>query len=186
VAAASSASILPAFAKHALDATATGYGALLGAMGLGAITGGLVAKRARAVLGPRVIVASAMVVYGASTLAASSAHSVATATLFFFPLGLGWLMTLSTLNAVCQLLAPSWVKSRLLALYQMTFMIVWSVGASLGGVLAEQFAERASMVVGGIGTLAAGALVVMLKLPNTEREVTGDVTPTPVPVRTSA
>ena len=185
VAAASSASILPAFAKHTLDATATGYGALLGAMGLGAITGGLVAKRARALFGPRVIVASAMMLYGASTLAASAAHSVTAATCFFFPLGMGWLMTLSTLNALCQLLAPSWVKSRLLALYQMTFMVVWSVGASFGGLLAERFAERASMVAGGVGTLAAGALVVMLKLPDTERELTGDVTPTPAPARTS-
>jgi predicted MFS family arabinose efflux permease len=99
---------------------------------------------------------------------------------------MGWLMALSTLNALCQLLAPSWVKSRLLALYQMTFMVLWSVGASLGGVLAEHFAERASMVAGGVGTLAAGALVVMLKLPDTERELTGEMTPTPVPVRTSA
>lgn len=185
LAAASSASILPAFAKHGLDATATGYGTLLAAMGLGAISGGLVAKRARALLGPRVVIAAAMLLYGVSTLAASAAHSVATATFFFFPLGMGWLMALSTLNALCQLLAPSWVKSRLLALYQMTFMVLWSIGASCGGLLAEHYAERASMVAGAIGTLAAGALVVMLKLPDTERELTGEVTPTPVPVRSS-
>lgn len=186
VPAASATSILPAFAKHGLAASATGYGALLGAMGLGAISGGLVSKRARALLGPRVVIASGMLLYGASTLAVSAAHTVPTATSLFFPLGMGWLMALSTLNALCQLLAPSWVKSRLLALYQMTFMLLWSLGATAGGLLAEHFGERTSMIAGGIGTLAAGALVVSLKLPDTERELTGEVTPTPVPVRSSA
>lgn len=182
---ASATSILPAFAKHALGASATGYGALLAAMGLGAISAGLVARRAREVLGPRVLVASGMLLYGASTLGVSATHGVATATVLFFPLGFGWLLALSTLNALCQLIAPSWVKSRLLALYQMTFMLLWSVGATFGGLLAEHQGERVSMLCGAVGTLAAGSLVLTLKLPDTERELAGEVTPTPVPVRTS-
>lgn len=172
-------SILPAFAKHELHATATGYGIILGAMGAGAITFGLVAKRVRGMIGPRVLVPCLAVLYAISMLGISQTHSVTIAALLYFPIGIAWLGTFSTLKAICQLLSPAWVKSRVSATYQLVFMFVWTLGATAGGLLAEHTSERTTLFAGALGTLLAAFFIARRKLPASEAEVAETHTPMP-------
>jgi predicted MFS family arabinose efflux permease len=175
-------SILPAFAKHELHASATGYGAILCAMGSGAITFGVFSKRIRRAIGPRVLVPSLVVLYSVAMLGISRAHSATTAALLYFPVGVAWLGTFSTLKAICQLLSPSWIKSRVSATYQLVFMFVWTMGAAAGGNLAEHTSERTTVLAGALGTLVAAFFIARQKLPASEAEVSETQTPAPTPV----
>jgi MFS family permease len=150
--------ILPAFAKHALHASASGYGALLSALGCGAISSGLVLARVRARVGPRATVFAGMSVFGASQLLASHAARVAGALPFFFSSGLGWIACLTTLSATVQLTASVATKSRVTALYQLNFYAAATVGAAAGGSVAAHWGERSAVALGAVGCLCAAAV----------------------------
>lgn len=168
--AASVPAMLPVLAKHALKATATGYGVMLCAMGMGAVLSGLVLKRVRRSRGPRTVVVSAMLVFAASVIGIGLSPSIAWAVTLLVGMGMGWLGTLSTLNALCQLSSPAWIKSRLMALYNMVFFFVWSLGATAGGLLASHWSERVAIVLSGISTLLAAGLAWRSKLPEEEEQ----------------
>ena len=114
-------SMMPVLAKHSLHTSARGYGLMLGAVGAGAVLSGILLRWVRARVGPRVLVAVAMFAYGGCGLALAGAGSLALALVLLVPAGMGWLSCLSTLNAMVQLGSPSWMKSRIMALYQLAF-----------------------------------------------------------------
>jgi len=150
--------ILPAFAKHALGASASGYGALLSAMGAGAITSGVFLKRVRARFGFRATVTAGIATFGASMFLASRAAQVIGAAPCFFVGGLGWIACLSSLSATVQLHASTETKSRVTALYQLCFYGVMMVLAAIGGSLAARFGERAAIGAGGLLALSVAPL----------------------------
>ncbi len=175
-------SLLPAFAKHSLETTARGYGALLTAIGVGAICGGLTLKRARARLGPKALVSLAFALYGTGVFAMAFAPNVLLAVACLLPAGVGW-VTLSVLNATVQLASPAWIKSRTMALYQTTFLVCWSIGATLGGVLARFTNERTAIAVGGAGVLLVSFAVRRLKLPTRDADLVAAPVMTPIAAR---
>jgi predicted MFS family arabinose efflux permease len=150
--------ILPAFAKHSLEATPSGYGALLSALGVGAIASGVSLKRVRARFGFRATVAAGIAIFGAAIFVASRAAHVVGAAPCFFIAGLGWIACLSSLSATVQLTASDESKSRVTALYQLTFYASATVGAAFGGSFAERFGERAAVALGGIAAVLAAPI----------------------------
>ena len=150
--------ILPAFAKHSLGASASGYGALLSALGGGAIVSGLRLTWVRSRLGARATVATGMATYGTALAFASHAGHVARAVPFFFVAGLGWVAALSTLSATVQLTANTATKSRVTALYQLNFYAAATLGAAVGGALAGRFGEPDAVAAGALGCLVAAAV----------------------------
>lgn len=177
-------SLLPAFAKHSLNTSARGFGALLAALGIGAIAGGLVLKRARAWLGPRVLVGASFALYGLGIFAMAFAPNVTVAFFCLLPAGVGW-VTLSVLNATVQLASPSWIKSRTMALYQMSFLVAWSIGATVGGVIARLTNERLAIAFGGLGVVCMSAAIARLKLPNRDADLVAQPIGTPLPTAAS-
>ncbi|HSQ66264.1 MAG TPA: MFS transporter [Polyangiaceae bacterium] len=158
-------SILPAFAKHSLGASASGYGALLSALGCGAIASGLLLSHARARFGVRAVVAAGTAIYGLGMLLAALAPSVLVALPLFFLAGLGWLACLSTLAATVQLSVAAESKSRVMALYQLDFYALATIGAALGGVIATHVGERGAIALGGLGSVLSAVLAARTALP---------------------
>ncbi len=78
--------------------------------------------------------------------------------------GLAWVWTLITLNATVQLLAPTWVRSRVVALYALVVGIQ-PVGAFLSGALAEVVGSGVSIAVATAITLILGIVSFRLDLP---------------------
>ena len=151
--------ILPAFAKHALGASASGYGALLSALGAGAITAGLLLSRMRARFGTWHTVSAGAGAFGAATWLACHAPSVATAMPCFYVAGVGWTSCFTTLSATVQLVASTASKSRVTALYQLNFYAWATVGTVMGGALAERSGERVAVSMGAMGCLLTGLTI---------------------------
>jgi predicted MFS family arabinose efflux permease len=106
--------------------------------------------------------------------------------LLLLPAGVGWISSLSSLNALMQLTAPVRVKSRLLALYQLAFLSAWTVGSSLGGIAAGRVGVPTTLTFAGLGVLAAAAFTARLPLPSWDAQPIGGeplVTPVPASVR---
>lgn len=189
--AASVPALLPVFARERLHADGAGYGLLLGAIGIGAVIAAVFMKRVRQTLPARVLVASSMAVYGAAVLAMSTTRLLPVAIVLLLPAGMAWVTTFSTLNALVQLSAPFHLKSRALALYQLSFYSAWTAGAFMGGVIAKH--AGVSLTIGGAAAacLGAAALAARMRIPsygqdprdppNSSHEVL--VTPAPISVR---
>jgi predicted MFS family arabinose efflux permease len=186
LAASSFPALLSVFAKEVLGASARGYGFMLGAIGVGAVTGAFLLRRWRSALQARGLVAGAMALYGVSVLAVSQTRSLELAVLLLLPAGVAWISSLSSLNALVQLSAPAHVKSRILALYQLAFLSAWSVGSSIGGVAANRFGVGPTFTVAGFAVLGAAALGARLPLPSWDAQPAASEsigTPLPASVR---
>src|SRR5260221_5525184 len=93
----------------------------------------------------------------------SAARSRPIAIALLVPAGMAWVTTFSTLNALVQLSTPSFLKSRALALYQLSFYAAWSVGAFVGGVIAGR--AGVALTIGGAAFACLGAPALCARLP---------------------
>lgn len=157
--------LLPSFAKHTLGTDARGYGVLVGGLGAGAVLAAFGLRRLRATVHARTLVAGAMGTYGVCILAFSRTHSLGAAALLLVPAGVGWLASFTTMNALVQLNARPWVKSRVLALYQVAFLAAWSAGATAAGSIATTAGVAGTVTLFALLALCAAALTARLGLP---------------------
>jgi len=141
-------------AKHLVAGGPLTYGLLLGAFGVGAVTGALSASRLREKLSTEAIVRWAGCIMAlAAALVAVSTFLVATMAALLLAGG-GWVLSLSTFNVSVQLSAPRWVVARALALYQMAAFGGLAAGSWLWGELAADFGISAALLI------SAGAVLI--------------------------
>jgi len=110
-------------------------------------------------------------------LLVARAHSLGVAAALLVPAGVGWIASMATCNALVQLAAPRALKARVLSLYQMVWLLAWSLGAMVGGTIARHVDVRAAMSVGALGTLFAALVTWRLRIPAYDGEI--DVLETP-------
>jgi MFS family permease len=150
--------LLPLVAKHLVAGGPLTYGLLLGAYGIGAVTGALSAARLRDLLSTDAIVRWGSIALAVSAaITAISTHLAITMTGLLLA-GAGWVLSLSTFNVAVQLSAPRWVVARALALYQM---------AAFGGLAAGSWIWGEAAAVFGISSallMAAGVVIVSVIL----------------------
>jgi hypothetical protein len=80
----------------------------------------------------------------------------------------GWIATFTTLNSLVQITSPRWVKSRAMALYQLAFLSMWSLGATLGGAVATSLGAAVTIRVAAVFAALAGCVTALLPLPGYE------------------
>jgi MFS family permease len=153
--------LLPLVASSLLQLDASGYGVLLGALGIGAVAGAALLPRVVALLSPTRLALAAGVVFGLATMACAFAPNLAVAVLALVPAGVAWLCMLATTNGSLQVFLPGWVRARGLSIYQMVFAggqalasIGWGLLADWLGLVPVLVAAGALLVVG------AGTVVV--------------------------
>jgi hypothetical protein len=141
----------------------TGFGILWGCMGVGALVGVGTRERARIRAGGRMVPLS-IVLFGVGGVTLGLAPNGIVAGIGMTLAGLAWVWTLITLNATVQLLAPTWVRSRVVSLYALVVGIQ-PVGAFLVGALAETTGSGNAVAVATAITLVLGLWALRLDLP---------------------
>jgi MFS family permease len=139
--------LLPLVAKHLVAGGPLTYGMLLGAFGIGAVTGALSASRLRTRLSTEAIVrwAGFILALAAALVAISSLLVLTMAALLLA--GAGWVLSLSTFNVSVQLSAPRWVVARALALYQMAAFGGLAAGSWVWGEIAADASISTSLLI---------------------------------------
>jgi MFS family permease len=149
--------LLPLIANKRLGLGSGGYGVLLGALGVGAILGGLILPIVRAKLTPTRFLLLAGALYGLTLLVVALVRNEVLVLVALVPAGVAWVTTLSNLNAEIQLFLPGWVRARGLAVYQVVFAgsqaigaLVWGIVADLAGLVLAHLAAAVLMIVGAL------------------------------------
>jgi predicted MFS family arabinose efflux permease len=153
--------LLPLVASRRLGLGPSGYGILLGALGVGAIIGVSVLSRLRAKLSVNAFAGLAGGFFCVALIAVALMHSTIGDVLILLPTGATWVWMLATLNTSLQLFLPSWVRARGLSIYQMVLFGSQGLGALLWGVLANAFGLSVAFITAA-GLLAASTASIRL------------------------
>jgi MFS family permease len=153
--------LLPLVASRRLELGPSGYGLLLGAIGVGAIAGASVLARARAKLSTNGIIGLSSGFFCIALVAVALLHSTIGDVLVLIPTGVTWVWMLATLNTSLQLFLPAWVRARGLSIYQMVLFGAQGLGALLWGVVADAFGLTVAFVASG-ALLAVGTASIRL------------------------
>ncbi|MFB0619606.1 MFS transporter [Streptomyces sp. AGS-58] len=152
-------SLLPLVASRSLGLDSGGYGLLLGAVGVGAVSGAFALPGLRRVLGSNGTLAAGAAVFAATLAVLALVRSPWVAAASLLPAGLAWIGVLSTLNAAIQQRLPGWVRARGLAFYLVVFQGGQALTAPLWGALADGAGLTAALLTGA-GLLLAAAVSV--------------------------
>ncbi|MDQ6742547.1 MAG: MFS transporter [Candidatus Dormibacteraeota bacterium] len=159
--------LLPVIASRRLGLGPDGFGALFGALGVGAIVGALVLRRVRTRLSTNGMLAAAGVLYAAALAVIILVSSFPAALATLVAAGLAWMAATSTLQAELQLVLPVWVRARGVAIYAITFAGSQAAGALVWGLVANQVGLQPTVLVAAV-VLLAGAIVGMVwRVPET-------------------
>jgi MFS family permease len=140
-----------------------GYGILYALFGTGALIAVATRERTRVRLGHRMLPGS-ILGFGTAGVVFGLAPVPTVAGLALMSAGLFWVWTMTTLNASIQLLAPRWVRGRVVSLYVLAIGLQ-PVGALAAGWLAEWSGAGAAVACFTAGTAALGAYAFRLGLP---------------------
>ncbi len=111
--------LLPLFVRRDLDLGPGMYGVILGMMGIGGVTSGMLLPMVRGKLsrGGTVIICTLLSCVGMAVVSVSTHWAPASFGMLLF--GLGWTSAFATIQAAAQLVCPPWVRARALSIYQL-------------------------------------------------------------------
>jgi MFS family permease len=152
--------LLPLVVRTQLHLGASMYGVILGLMGVGGVTSGMLLPQLRGRFSRSVIVlgSSLCSCAGVVVLALSRHWVPAAGGMLLF--GLGWVAAYSTMQAAAQLSAPPWVRARSLAIYQLGQNGALTIGSFGWGWLGDMIGLSPALLVAG---LSGGALALLVR-----------------------
>jgi len=157
--------LMPIVARDLLDGGAQVYGLVLGAFGVGAITGALNINQINARLnGEQAVVACAIVMAAAIATVALS-HSIVLTAVALVLGGAGWMISVTLFNIGIQLSAPRWVAGRTLAAFQASIAGGIAIGSWLWGHAAQIQGVSAALLMSAAAMLATALLGRWLRMP---------------------
>jgi MFS family permease len=136
------------------ETTAAHYGILMGAMGLGAVIGGLlVARRSRPT--PEML-ALLMLGFGIFMTLAALSPTVLWAEIAMIPTGAFSIALVATANSLLQLNSTEHMRGRVMSLYSIAFLGTTPIGAPLVGLVVSWSNPRIGILMGAIFALLTG------------------------------
>jgi predicted MFS family arabinose efflux permease len=161
--------LLPSVAADRLELGSSGYGILLGALGVGALIGVVTLPRLRGLLGDNGVLAASAVVFAATTVGAAELPLAGVIALLLVG-GFAWLSSLAMLNALMQLSLAQWVRGRGLAIYSLVFLGTQGVGAFVWGLVSGWLDPEVTLLVAAAMLLLTALSVLWWGLhPNTAK-----------------
>jgi len=161
--------LLPIFANTILQGGSRGFGILLSASGIGALTGALYFAGRQVYTGLARWIAVAAAICGVSLAAFSQSRIFWLSCVLLLIAGFSVTVQMAASNTVIQHRVPDALRGRVMAIYAMMFMGMYPVGALLAGAIAKRFGAPTTVGVGGILCVAAAAVFVLLVLLPIER-----------------
>jgi predicted MFS family arabinose efflux permease len=150
---------VPLLARQVLGLGAEGFGFLMAALGVGAVTGALTVGFRR---GPEPPIGSMMIAAAVALsglLGLSTVHTTWMAVPLLFVTGFFGLMLVASCNTRLQLAAPDELRGRMMSLYTLVWGGVFPIGAFCVGAISEAWSvSMAFRVQGSVGLLGLVAL----------------------------
>ncbi len=144
--------LLPLFVRRDLDLGPGMYGVILGMMGIGGVTSGMLLPVVRGKLSRGATVVGCTLLSCAGMAVVGVSHHWIPAAFGMLLFGLGWTSAFATIQAAAQLVCPPWVRARALSIYQLAQNGALTVGSFgwgwLGGAIGIPHTFLTAVVVG--------------------------------------
>lgn len=158
-------SLLPVITKDSLGGGPLVYGGLLGAFGIGAISGAMSNANIREKLSSEQIVRCSFAGFAVASAVTGVSHTFWLTAPALIIAGACWVLSLSLFNTVVQLSTPRWVVGRALSLYQTATFGGMAGGAWIWGVLAENVGAGQALVASAVVMIAGVGIGFLLPMP---------------------
>ncbi len=150
--------LLPVLGRRELGLDAVGYGMLMGSWGLGGLAGAFILPKVQKRVSADAIVAFAMALQGAALLALAHLRVFYLVCGVMVLVGIASLLLMASFNVAAQTVAPSWVRSRALAIHLLVFQGCMAAGSLLWGAITQRFGISVAFTAAAAG-LAAGLIL---------------------------
>jgi MFS family permease len=150
--------LMPIFADQILHGGVRGLGILMGATGIGALTGALVLASRKGVRGLGRIAAFSAGGFGVSLVIFSLSKNFYFSVAMLVPVGFTMMTQMACANTLIQSMVPDRLRGRMMSLYSMMFIGMAPLGALFGGAIANWISAPWAVAIGGIASLAAAGV----------------------------
>lgn len=150
--------LLPAVAQQRMGASAAGFGTLIACLGIGAIVVGVMMPVIRARYTIERVLAVSSVVFALVLVVVALVRSTWVVYPVLMAGGAAWTATMSKIHAGLATSVPSWVSSRMIALYILSTQAGMAIGALVWGALASLQGLPATLLLAAAALLAGWQL----------------------------
>ncbi len=161
---------MPWFAREAFHGDSSTLGMLVGAGGLGAMSGMVYLASRADIRGLLRLAGATSAMGGAALLAFSLSKSLWLALPILYVVGMGSMLTAASINTVLQSIVPDELRGRVAAFYVMSFLGIAPIGALLSGLAAERIGPPRTLAACGVLAMCA-ALVYASQFPKIRRDI---------------
>jgi len=155
--------LMPVFAKDVFNAGPKGYGIMMAAVGVGALTGLLVLATISKTRHKGLILVFGTLVLSVLLIAFSLVRNFTIGIAVMVGMGFSQSITASLTNTLIQTLAPDHIRGRVMSIFTLCFLGMFPLGSLLGGAIAQKFGAPASTLLGGCAILISLVLVNLLR-----------------------
>lgn len=153
--------LLPGLSRDVLDRGSGGYGALLSAIGLGAVTGAPLVTLWRRRIRENTIIKVTSLMVGISLILVGVCRNFWLCIFLSLVTGTASLMMSATINTVLQARVDREMRGRIMSLYILVFQGIYPLGGMFLGYLSDRISVPTTLLTGGAVCAAAGAVVVL-------------------------
>ena len=156
--------LMPVFAKEILHGGSYTFGFLIGASGLGALSGALYLASRKSAASIVKIIPVAAFIFGTGLILFSFSRFFILSLLLMVITGLGMMLQMASSNTMLQTIVHDDMRGRVMSFYTMAFMGTAPFGSLLAGSAAKVIGVPYTILIGGIACIA-GALIFLRKYP---------------------
>jgi MFS family permease len=146
--------LLPLYVRRDLELGPGMYGVILGMMGVGGVTSGMLLPMVRGKLsrGATVVICSLFSCAGMAFVGLANHWALAAFGMLLF--GVGWTSAYATIQAAAQLVCPPWVRARSLSIYQLAQNGALTIGSFGWGLVGGEIGlHRTFLVASAVGLI---------------------------------
>ena len=166
--------LLPVIGQKRIGLGASGFGLLMGCLGVGAVCAGLLIGRLRARVSHERIVVGGCVVFALATAVAAWSPWIWAIYVALMCAGAAWMVVTSTFNTATQTSAPPWVRARAAAMHALCALGAFAIGSAFWGAASALVGLQAALSLSAAAM--AGGLLLARPFP-LRMGATEDVTP---------
>jgi MFS family permease len=162
--------LMPVFAKEILHGGPHTFGFLMGASGIGALTGAIYLASRRSVVGLEKIIPLSAGVFGLGLITFSFSRLLVLSLILMIVTGLGMMLQMASSNTIIQTIVDNDKRGRVMSIYTMAFMGTTPFGSFLAGSMASVLGAPNTLLIGGILCIL-GAFIFAGKLTDLRKKV---------------
>lgn len=141
--------LMPVFAREVLHGGPQVLGLLMGAAGVGALSGGIYLASRKNVIGLVGLINRASFLFGLGLFFLAFIHNLWLALLLIMLVGFGMIVQMACSNTILQTIVEENKRGRVMSLYTIAFMGMAPFGSLLAGSFASRFGVSTSLMISG-------------------------------------